>query len=107
MSTEGKEGHAAALLAVKLGRRGDLGQHERGRLGWAAGSKGRVGSGKRAARCRTELNGLAQWREGESEFPFSIFFLFRFFKTKFKHDQSQIQMGFQIYFFNSSKNEEF
>ena len=48
-------------------------------------------------------------RSGEREkvsFHFQFFSYF-IFKTKLKHDQSQIEMGFQIYFFNSSKNEEF
>ena len=40
-------------------------------------------------------------------FIFSQIFLLFCFQSQFKHDQSQIQMGFQIYFFNPSKNEEF
>ena len=38
--------------------------------------------------------GKEQAEEAESEFPFSNFSYFIFLKTKFKHDQSQIQMGF-------------
>ena len=44
---------------------------------------------------------------GRGSNSFSKSFSYFVFKAKFKCKPNQIQMGFQIYFFNTSKNEKF
>ena len=102
--------HGARVMSGK-GEEGGV------RADWAAGLAGCAemeGAGPGRAEERTGLRlrenrpadklGCSPRERSKIPFPFSFLFCFQ---SQFKYDQSQIQMGFQIYFFSSSKNEEF